>query len=161
MLFKNCWSTGIIHTQPSLGIIENGVKQRKHLVSSSCVDKAMLMWGIMGEWGGFNDGEKGSSGSNNHLLQPRTAENHLWTYNNTPNLEEVTIVPPVASTVIRSPMKRLWHVVERERCITELHLQQPRDAIASIWSTIFLPRRIKAVLKTEVGSNLFAARRAY
>lgn len=38
--------------------------------------------------GRLEDDEKGNSGSNDHLLKPRTAENHLWTYNNPSNLEE-------------------------------------------------------------------------
>ncbi len=48
------WSTELLefsHTQLSLGFTENGPKDRKYPVSSSCVDeKALLMSEVRGEW---------------------------------------------------------------------------------------------------------------
>ncbi len=66
------------HAQPSLGFTE---KKRKYPVSGSCVDEnALLMSEVRGEWADWLE-TIGNSNSNNHSLQPRYAEYHLWTHN--------------------------------------------------------------------------------
>ncbi len=38
------------HTQPSLGLTENGLKKRKYPVSSCVDENDLLMWEVRGEW---------------------------------------------------------------------------------------------------------------
>ncbi len=67
-----------------------------------------------------------------------------------------------------NPIEHLWDVEEREIHIMDVqptNLQQLRDAIMSIWTKIseecfqhlleYMPRRIKAVLKTKVGPTRY------
>ncbi len=51
-------------------------------VSGSCVDEnALLMSEVRGEWADWLEMIESNSNSNNHSLQPRYAEYHLWTHN--------------------------------------------------------------------------------
>ncbi len=50
-------------------------------MSGSCVDRdALLMSEVREEWADWLE-IKDNSNANNHLLQPRYAEYHLWTHN--------------------------------------------------------------------------------
>ncbi len=65
-------------------------------------------------------------------------------------------------------IEHLWDVDEQEICILDVqltNLQQLRDAIMLIWTTIseecfqdfveYMPQRIKAVLKAKVGPTRY------
>ncbi len=64
-----------------------------------------------------------------------------------------------------NPIEHLWDVVEREICIMDVqptNLQQLRDAIMSIWTkisevsnTLYMPRRMKTVLKAKGGPTQY------
>ncbi len=69
------------HTQPSLGFTENGPKNRKYPVRGSCVDKNALYRGQKRMGSLVRDDIKGTVTQNNHSLQPRYTEYHLWTHN--------------------------------------------------------------------------------
>ncbi|MEQ2223808.1 hypothetical protein ILYODFUR_000912 [Ilyodon furcidens] len=57
-------------------------KERKSPMSTGCVCKTgLLMSEVIGEWTDQLEMIKGNSSRNNHFLQPRYAECHLWTHN--------------------------------------------------------------------------------
>ncbi len=72
-------------------------------MSGSCVDEnALLMSEVRGEWTDWLEMIESNSNSNNHSLQPRSAEYHLWTHNTSnpeadePAAEDHTGAAPVS-----------------------------------------------------------------
>lgn len=62
-------------TQPSLGLTENGLKKRNYQVG----ENVLLKPEVMGKWPDwFKLIDRQLNSSNNHLLQLRCVEEHLW-----------------------------------------------------------------------------------
>ncbi len=120
------------HSQPSLGITENGPKIRKYPVSGSCVDiNALLMSEVREEWAS-SDGYFQQDNAPRHKAQ--IISDWFLEHDN-----EFTLLkwPPELPDL--NPIEHLWDVVEWEIRIMNVqptNLQQLRDAIMSIWTKI-------------------------
>ncbi len=160
-VFKKLLIYWDIYSQPSLGFTENGPKNRKYLVSGSCVDiNALLMSEVREEWA---SSEGYFQQDNAPCNKAQIISDWFLEHDN-----EFTLLkwPPQSPDL--NPIEHFWDVVEREIRIMDVqptNLQQLCDAIISIWTKISeeffqhlvesMPQRIKAVLKAKGGPNWY------